>query len=329
MSLRKTEIQPVGSRKIAQRRKPSDFGVAQIEDIPEWGLDTLGELIDRFAVHLQTNGSRETWITTKSVLERFHEYSGHIKVDQARPSLMVGWQRKMIELDYARTTINRDVLILKRMFRWGVEERLIPAVVSHGMGCVSQLHKGMYGAREPAKIGAAILADMEATAACVAAPVGDMIHAQWLMGCRPGEICRLAPMEIVRDFRQKGIWAAFPSKHKNLWRGLGREIIIGPRAQEFVGPYMSGAYCFVPPPPSQNKHYCRQTYYQAVVRGARRAGVPLWFPNQLRHSRLTQVEHMYGREGSQAIGGHASAKTTEAYIERDIDLAIKIAKEIG
>jgi integrase len=54
-----------------------------------------------------------------------------------------------------------------------------------------------------------------------------------------------------------------------------------------------------------------------------------WCPNQLRHSAATEIRRRYGLEGSQVVLGHATARVTEIYAERDFELAARIAKEVG
>jgi integrase len=57
--------------------------------------------------------------------------------------------------------------------------------------------------------------------------------------------------------------------------------------------------------------------------------VPFWFPLQLRHSRATEVRKGFGLEAAQVALGHAHADVTEVYAERNLDLAIQIAKKTG
>jgi len=54
-----------------------------------------------------------------------------------------------------------------------------------------------------------------------------------------------------------------------------------------------------------------------------------WSPNQLRHSRATEVRKLYGAEASRVILGHSNLKTTEIYAERDMQLAAQVARETG
>ena len=81
-------------------------------------------------------------------------------------------------------------------------------------------------------------------------------------------------------------------------------------------------------------NYVTKSYYRAVqyaIEQAAKAGVviPSWSPNQLRHARGTEVRKTHGLEAAQAILGHRKADVTQLYAERDLGLAIEIAKMTG
>ncbi len=57
--------------------------------------------------------------------------------------------------------------------------------------------------------------------------------------------------------------------------------------------------------------------------------VPRWHPHRLRHSRLTAIRRRYGLEAAQVVAGHARADVTEVYAEADVDLALRVAREVG
>lgn len=54
-----------------------------------------------------------------------------------------------------------------------------------------------------------------------------------------------------------------------------------------------------------------------------------WHPNQLRHSRGTDIRREYGLEGSQVVLGHSRADVTQVYAERDQQKARDIMSRIG
>ena len=84
----------------------------------------------------------------------------------------------------------------------------------------------------------------------------------------------------------------------------------------------------------KREHYDTNSYRRAINYGferARKAGtrIPHWHPNQLRHNRGTEIRKKYGIEAAQVVLGHARADVTEVYAEKNLELAIRIAREIG
>jgi integrase len=75
--------------------------------------------------------------------------------------------------------------------------------------------------------------------------------------------------------------------------------------------------------------YTRHSYRVAVQRACKRAGILPWSPRQLRHTRATMIRKAYGLEAAKAVLGHADTKITEIYAERDLELAMRIMREIG
>ena len=76
-------------------------------------------------------------------------------------------------------------------------------------------------------------------------------------------------------------------------------------------------------------HYSVCSYRRAVKRGCAKAGLPAWSPNQLRHSRLTEVRAKFGLEASRVVGGHREVVTTQLYAEEDRNLARQVMAEMG
>lgn len=54
-----------------------------------------------------------------------------------------------------------------------------------------------------------------------------------------------------------------------------------------------------------------------------------WSPNQLRHTRGTEIRKQFGLEAAQVILGHAVADVTQIYAERDADKAREVVRKIG
>ncbi len=80
--------------------------------------------------------------------------------------------------------------------------------------------------------------------------------------------------------------------------------------------------------------YNTDSYRRAIEYGFKRAGkegveIPHWFPLQLRHSRATEVRRDYGLDAAQVALGHARADVTEIYAEKNLEMAVLIARETG
>lgn len=91
--------------------------------------------------------------------------------------------------------------------------------------------------------------------------------------------------------------------------------------------------------------YTKDSYRRAVARAIEKANtqrrrdaeqegveavlLPHWHPNQLRHTKATEIRRQFGLEAAQVVLGHAKADVTQVYAERDARLAVEVAKQIG
>ena len=66
-----------------------------------------------------------------------------------------------------------------------------------------------------------------------------------------------------------------------------------------------------------------------MARACRKAGVPRWSPNRLRHSFATEVRSRFGLEEAQVTLGHSKADVTQTYAERDLGKAREVARAVG
>lgn len=89
----------------------------------------------------------------------------------------------------------------------------------------------------------------------------------------------------------------------------------------------------------KRERYDTRSYYRAITYAINKANrlredigespIPHWSPNQLRHSRATDVRSEHGLEGAQLILGQKHARVTEVYAERDEQRARQIQHEMG
>jgi site-specific recombinase XerC len=84
----------------------------------------------------------------------------------------------------------------------------------------------------------------------------------------------------------------------------------------------------------KRERYDTDSYRRAIEYGLKKAAkagvvVPHWHPHQLRHNRGTEVRRKHGIEAAQVSLGHARADVTEVYAEKNMELAKRIAREMG
>ena len=66
-----------------------------------------------------------------------------------------------------------------------------------------------------------------------------------------------------------------------------------------------------------------------IREACKKAGVPHWSPNQLRHLVGTKIRRELGLEASQVVLGHAHADVTQIYAERNAELARQAMEKLG
>jgi integrase len=270
------------------------------------------------------------------------------------------FRAKLISEGLARTRINKDVCRVRALYKWAVSRRLVPVNTYQMLLLVSGLRAGRTEARETLPVQPVPDAHVEAVLAELNPTVRAMVEVQQLTGMRPQEVCLIRTVDLDMS---ASIWLYRPPHHKNAWRGHARVVAIGPRAQavlktrlrlnlqeylfqprEVVTRWAAGRRDMptLPLTPARPRgrpkaqrarapgdHYTTASYGRAVRAACRRAKVPLWSPNRLRHTAASVVRRLYGLEAAQVLLGHARADVTEIYAERDLNLAVRIAAEVG
>ena len=57
--------------------------------------------------------------------------------------------------------------------------------------------------------------------------------------------------------------------------------------------------------------------------------IPHWRPNQLRHTKATEIRRDAGLDAARVVLGHRSPQITETYAEIDVGKAIQIMERLG
>jgi integrase len=342
---------------------------------------------------------------------------------QFGPLALKALRDRLVASGLCRPVVNQRVRAVQRVFRWAVSEELVPPAVAEGLRSVPGLQRGRTAAPEPEPVGPADDRHVGAALPYLLPPVAAMVRLQRLTGMRPGEACGLRADLLDRS---APLWRYRPRRHKAAHKGKARVVVVGPRAQELLAPFLLAAgdgYLFSPrraveslradrraarktrvqpsqrdrskrrPKVAPGDRYTAHSYARAVARACQEAAVadlaarrpdllpPVreaqaglraarsahrrasgpdrkaalaafnaaerglraavaaaaeagdsvrhWHPNQLRHSRGTELRALYGLEGAQVGLGHARADVTQVYAETSLALAERIAREVG
>lgn len=297
-------------------------------------------------------------------------------------------------LGHSRRYLNDNIDRLRRMFRWGVSEELVSESTLRPLETVDGLRKGKTNAPDHPSVPPVDDIVVNATIQSLQPTVADMVRIQSLTGARPGEICIMRPFDIEM---RNGVWFYLPERHKTQHHGKERVVVIGPKAQSILNPYLDREpldYCFKPSdviahhrrirhakrvtplscgskPKKKNKRskraagdcYTNDSYRRAIHRAcdwafpppnelaqredesqlawmrrldeAQRAELARWqsehrwSPNQLRHTMGTKTREQFGIEAVAAALGHSKTDTSEIYAQRNLQLAVEVAKKTG
>jgi integrase len=168
------------------------------------------------------------------------------------------------------------------MFRWAASEQLLPASVYEALRTVEGLRRGRTEARETKKVRPVAPEHVEATLPHMPPVVREMVRFQRLTGSRPDEVCRLRPLDL--DMGNPACWIYRPGSdqgdcgdHKTAHHGHERLILIGPRAQEVLRPYLGtklDGYCFSPAEAERRRSLDRRTARKTPLTPSQRARKP-------------------------------------------------------
>lgn len=288
------------------------------------------------------------------------ELYGHTLAREFGPLALKMVRQAMIDAGLSRTEINRRVGRIVRAFKWAVENERVSATVHHGLKAIAGLKKGRTEAKELDPVKSVADPHVDAVRPFIARQVWAMIELQRLTGMRLGEVCQMRTCDI--DATGK-VWTYVPQSHKTEHHGRKREILIGPRAQAVLRPWLKSdptAYLFSPrealeersaerrrnrktpmtpsqrarprkPAPKRRPGECYETrsYYHAIRNGCGKADVPNWHANQLRHNSATRLRREFNLDVARVVLGHSSTAVTEVYAEVDREKALSAMELVG
>jgi integrase len=243
----------------------------------------------------------------------------------------------------SREYVNNLTKSIIRMFQWAVTEEKVPPSVPIALREVGGLRKGRdRRLREPEPIRPVPEAHFQPVVDVASPQIATMLQVQRLTGMQPDEVTAIRPCDLNRS---GAVWAYRPNSHKLDWLDQDKEILLDPKAQKLLVPWLDGRnptqYLFSPRevaeanakaleerarrksnklgiskkrPPAER--YNDRGYRQAVIRACRRAGVPEWSPGQLRHSAGTRFAESTGRRPPSSSSGTGTSRRLRSTLRR-------------
>jgi integrase len=262
----------------------------------------------------------------------------------------------MISSGLSRKVINARINRVKRMFRWAAGEKLLSSVVACGLTELKPLKFGRRRARETPRVKPVSDEHVLAVLPFLLPQTRTMVRysawracdrkrsvtcgpAIWICpnrcGCmshghiRPStsasadESRSAHARELLRTFLKPDQPEKFmfsPKEAMQNWRAAFRSPTLSKkRAENTTGKAECGP----------GEQYTRNSYQTAIARACKKARVPRWGPNRLRHACATKIRKKYGIEGAAAVLGNGLGMVTELYAEKNFQLAVMIAGEMG
>lgn len=327
---------------------------------------TVVELILRYWKHAERRYRHPDGTPTGTLenhriaLRPVRELYGSLPVSEFGPRALKAVRQSFIERGVSRGYSNACTSRIKRLFKWGVAEELVPATVYERLRAVEGLRAGETTARETEPVRPVPDAHVEAVRPHVSRQIWAMIQLQSLSGARSSEVCAMRPAEIELSGK---VWEYRPTSHKTSHRGHERVIYLGPKAQKVLLPFLmrpEHSYLFSPREAEKERlrarhaarktplsygnrpgkwsttrkralreHYDKNSYQYAIRRACKKAGVPHWHAHQLRHNAATYLRKEFGIETAKAVLGHRVLTVTQIYAEQDREKAIQAIEQVG
>ncbi|MBX2851634.1 MAG: site-specific integrase [Phycisphaeraceae bacterium] len=354
------------ARWTARGRTLEHVKPAPVQASPSAGC--VAELCRDYAKHIDAKGgiSDKHKECIKRAVRITRQWCGALPVAEFGPLALQDVRRAMLAVRFGknvskrwnRSTVNRRVRHVVRMFRWAVAHERAPIALPTALACVEPLKVGEFDAPEGQTVKPVPPAHVDDIREYVSSVVWAMVQVQRYSAARAGEVCAMRPMDL--DVSGK-VWLYRPATHKNAKRGHDRVIYLGSKAQEAIKPLLAGravdSRLFDPresmaerraanatkgkprrdgqkptstrTPRKVGEQFTTEAYQRAITRACKASGVPHWTTHQLRHLAATNARKEFGAEAALLVLGDKSTRLVDVYAEKDHARAQEVIAKIG
>lgn len=285
---------------------PDDAKKQQPLTVQELGYRYLTYCVNYYGC----TANRNEAVNLKYAVESLTLLFGSRLADSITPSDLKAVRKALINKGHVRRSINKRAVQIVALYKWAVEEGLVPADVWHRLQAVKTIAPGREGAVDNEPVEPVPENVLAATLAELPADKQAAIRVQRLTGMRSGELLRMTPAQVDMTGQH---WIYTLDTHKTRAHIGDTYILIPAPAAAILLERM-------PAKPDQ-PWFGWSVGWQAksVAQAAIRAGVPHWHPHQLRHNLATEIAERIGLEAAQKVLRHTNPKMTKTYARDTID----------
>jgi integrase len=289
-------------------------------------LPTVVELIQAFTTYAEAYYRKPDGTPTdeihclKSALKPVREMFGFTPTRDFTPLMLKAAREKYIENGWTRGFCNRSTNRVRGVFKWGVENGLVPVATWQALTAITPLKAGRCDAHDNEKRVAVPDEALDAVRLRLKQRNRDLLDLLLLTAARIGELLSVKWSMIDKS---ADVWVVVLEHHKTAYRGKTRKLHFGKKAQAILGRYehvQADARIF---------DARRDTFSKALASACKRAKVARFVPHQLRHTAATKIRDTIGVEAAQAMLGHAAAAMTAIYTRKTDRLAQETAAAVG
>jgi integrase len=196
------------------------------------GIVSLGQLYDKYIAWLggqlapMRSGKESPDLTRTRRLGAFILPYRDWPVGDFGPEELIAVQQSLVEhryfrgkrgdkpLPYTRSAINQLINIIHKIWRWGVGREVTTEAQVRRLSEVRPLRVGKTLAPDRLKRAMVTEEEFEKVVAKINPVVADMLRIMWHTAMRPNEVCRMRPLDILRD--DANCWLYVPGRDVSL-----------------------------------------------------------------------------------------------------------------
>ena len=281
----------------------------------------LAATVERFG--LRDKGSYQA----KYAAEALVAEHAALRVTEFGPVAFRNIRSRLVAQGKSRKWVNRLMAAIRRCFKWGIAEELVPPDRLTALKAVDGLRHGAAPESPPRRAAdpsavEATLGHLEGMGEKGAARLVRFLRST---GCRPAEGCNARWGELHLDHDPPCL---LPREHKTAHLGIERAVPLNRDALGAIGPryrlHAPGECVFLN---TKGNPFTPNSLLLAIRRAIRATGCPNWSPYGLRHLAATRALALTGSEAAAAaLLGHTPRSTIIQRYSRDrLALAAKAA----